>query len=108
MMLANGGEFNGKRILGKKTVEMLSSMHIPDTLPGRSAGEGYGLGVRVVTDHAKLGTMLSTGTYGWSGVYGTHFFVDPHEQVVGVFMSQTSVREAQREFEDLVAAAVTQ
>jgi CubicO group peptidase (beta-lactamase class C family) len=108
MMLANGGEFNGKRILGKKTVEMLSSMHIPDTLPGRSAGEGYGLGVRVVTDHAKLGTMLSTGTYGWSGVYGTHFFVDPVEQVVGVFMSQTSVREAQREFEDLVAAAVTQ
>lgn len=106
MMLANGGEFNGKRVLGKKTVEMLSAVHIPDTLPGRSAGEGYGLGVRVVSDHAKLGTMLSTGTFGWSGVYGTHFFVDPVEQVVGVFMSQTSVREAQREFEDLVAQAI--
>lgn len=70
MMLANGGEFNGKRVFGKKTVEMLSAVHIPDTLPGRSAGEGYGLGVRVVSDYAKLGTMLSTGTFGWSGVYG--------------------------------------
>lgn len=106
MMLANWGEFNGHRVLGKKTVEMLSSLHIPDTLPGRSPGEGYGLGVRVVSDHAKLGTMLSTGTYGWSGVYGTHFFVDPVEGVVGVMMSQTSIREAQREFEDLVAQAV--
>jgi len=105
-MLANWGEFNGKRLLGKKTVEMLSAAHIPDTLPGRSPGEGYGLGVRVVTDHAKNGTMLSTGTYGWSGVYGTHFFVDPVEGVVGVMMSQTSIREAQREFEDLVAQAI--
>jgi CubicO group peptidase (beta-lactamase class C family) len=106
MMLANGGELNGKRVLGKKTVEMMSTAHIPDTLPGRTPGEGYGLGVRVVVDHAKLGTMLSTGTFGWSGVYGTHFFVDPVEGVVGVMMAQTSIREAQREFEDLVAAAV--
>ena len=64
--------------------------------------------MRVVTDHAKLGTMLSTGTFGWSGVYGTHFFVDPVEGVVGVFMSQTAIREAEREFEDLVAQAIIQ
>ncbi|MEI9813536.1 MAG: serine hydrolase domain-containing protein [Acidobacteriota bacterium] len=108
MMLANGGLWNGRQILGKKTIEMLSSMHVPDTLPGRTPGEGYGLGVRVVVDHAKLGTMLSNGTYGWSGVYGTHFFVDPVEGVVGVFMAQTSIREAQREFEDLVAQAIIQ
>jgi CubicO group peptidase (beta-lactamase class C family) len=108
MMLANNGLWNGKQILGKKTIEMMSAMHVPDTLPGRSPGEGYGLGVRVVTDHAKLGTMLSTGTYGWSGVYGTHFFVDPVEGVVGVFMAQTAIREAEREFEDLVAEAIIQ
>ncbi|MFM2124153.1 MAG: hypothetical protein RL328_604, partial [Acidobacteriota bacterium] len=89
LMLANGGSWNGKQILGKKTVEMLSAMHVPDTLPGRTPGEGYGLGVRVVTDHAKLGTMLSNGTYGWSGIYGTHFFVDPVENIVGVMMIQT-------------------
>lgn len=106
IMLANGGELNGKRILGKKTVEMLSSVHVPDTLPGRAAGEGYGLGVRVVSDHVKRGTMLSTGTFGWSGVYGTHFFVDPVEQTVGVLLVQTSIGEVNRDFEDLVAQSI--
>jgi len=107
-MLANGGSLNGKQIMGKKTVEMMSAMHVPDTLPGRAAGEGYGLGVRVVTDHAKNGTLLSTGTYGWSGVYGTHFFVDPVEGVVGVLMVQTANQEVNRDFENLVAQAVIQ
>jgi CubicO group peptidase (beta-lactamase class C family) len=106
MMLANGGELNGKRLLGRKTVEMLSAVHVPDTLPGRPAGEGYGLSVRVVTDHAARGTMLSDGTFGWSGAQGTHFFVDPKEELVGVLMVQTSIGEVQREFEDLVAQSI--
>jgi CubicO group peptidase (beta-lactamase class C family) len=106
IMLANGGELNGKRILSRKTVEMLRSAHVPDTLPGRASGEGYGLGVRVVTNHVKRGTMLSDGTFGWSGVYGTHFFVDPVEQTVGVLLVQTSNQEVNRDFEDLVAQAI--
>jgi CubicO group peptidase (beta-lactamase class C family) len=106
MMLANGGELNGKRLLGRKTVEMFSAVHVPDTLPGRPAGEGYGLSVRVVTDHAARGTMLSDGTFGWSGAQGTHFFVDPEEELVGVLMVQTSIQEVQREFEDLVAQSI--
>jgi CubicO group peptidase (beta-lactamase class C family) len=106
MMLANGGELNGKRLLSRKTVEMMSAAHVPDTLPGRPAGEGYGLSVRVVTNHAARGTMLSDGTYGWSGAQGTHFFVDPKEQLVGVLMVQTSMQEVQREFEDLVAQSI--
>ena len=106
MMLASGGELNGKRLLGRKTVEMLSAAHVKDTLPGRPAGEGYGLSVRVVTDHAVRGTMLSDGTFGWSGAQGTHFFVDPREELVGVLMVQTSNNEIQREFEDLIAQSV--
>jgi len=105
-MLANGGELFGKRLLSRKTVEMLSTAHVPDTLPGRAAGEGYGLSVRVVTDHAARGTMLSTGTFGWSGVYGTHFFVDPKEGLVGVLMVQTSNQEVNADFENLVAQSV--
>ena len=97
---------NGKRILGRKTVEMLRAAHIPDTLQGRAAGEGYGLGVRVVTNHARRNTMLSDGTVGWSGVYGTHFFVDPVEQLVGVLLVQTSIQELNRDFEDMVAQAI--
>ena len=106
MMLANGGELNGKRLLSRKTVEMMTAAHVPDTLPGRPAGEGYGLSVRVVTNHAARGTMLSDGTYGWSGAQGTHFFVDPKEQLVGVLMVQTSNQEIIRDFEDLVAQSI--
>jgi len=106
VMLANMGEFNGKHLLGRKTVEMMSAAHVLDTLPGRPAGEGYGLSVRVVTDHTRRGTMLSDGTYGWTGAQGTHFFVDPKEKLVGVLMVQTSIGEMQRDFEDLVAQSV--
>jgi CubicO group peptidase (beta-lactamase class C family) len=106
MMLANGGELSGKRLLGRKAVEMLRAAHVKDSLPGRPAGEGYGLSVRVVTDHAARGTMLSDGTFGWTGAQGTHFFVDPREELVGVLMVQTSNGEIQREFEDLVAQSV--
>jgi len=106
MMLANGGELSGKRLLSRKAVEMMGAAHVKDTLPGRAAGEGYGLSVRVVTDHAARGTMLSDGTFGWSGAQGTHFFVDPKEGLVGVLMVQTSIGELQREFEDAVAQSV--
>jgi CubicO group peptidase (beta-lactamase class C family) len=106
MMLAGGGALDGKRLLGRKTVEMLAAAHVPDTLPGRPAGEGYGLSVRVVTNHAARGTLLSDGTFGWSGAQGTHFFVDPKEELVGVLMVQTSIPELQRDFEDLVAQAI--
>ena len=106
LMLANGGDLNGKRLLSRKSVEMLSAVHVPDTLPGRPAGEGFGLSVRVVTNHAARNTLLSDGTYGWSGAQGTHFFVDPKEQLVGVLMVQTSNNEVRNEFEDLVAQSI--
>jgi CubicO group peptidase (beta-lactamase class C family) len=106
IMLAGGGEMSGKRLLSRKTVEMMSAAHVPDTLPGRSAGEGYGLSVRVVTNHAAGGTMLSDGTFGWSGAQGTHFFVDPKEELTAVLMVQTSNGEIRRDFEDLVAQSV--
>ena len=107
MMLANGGELGGVRLLSRKSVEMLGAVHVPDTSPGRPAGEGFGLSVRVVTDHAARGTLLSDGTYGWSGAQGTHFFVDPKEQLVGVLMIQTpNVPEIRGDFENLVAQSI--
>jgi CubicO group peptidase (beta-lactamase class C family) len=106
IMLAGGGEMGGKRLLSRKTVEMMSAAHVLDTLPGRPAGEGYGLSVRVVINHAARGTMLSDGTFGWTGAQGTHFFVDPKEELTAVLMVQTSNGEIQRDFEDLVAQSV--
>ena len=106
MMLANGGELNGVRILSPRTVELMGSAFIPSTLPGRPAGEGYGLGVRVVTDSAARGTWLSEGSFGWSGVYGTHFWVDPKENLVGIVLAQTSSRTFLSDFENAVMQAL--
>jgi CubicO group peptidase (beta-lactamase class C family) len=106
MMLANGGELDGKRLLGTRTVETLGSTHIPDTLPGRPAGEGYGLSVRVVSDPVARRTMLSEGSFGWSGAYGTHFWTDPAEELVGVLMIQTPIREMRPDFENAVMQAI--
>jgi CubicO group peptidase (beta-lactamase class C family) len=106
MMLANGGELNGHRILSPRSVEMMRSVFIPDTLPGRQAGEGYGLGVRVVTDPAALGTWLDEGSFGWSGFYGTHFWVDPKAHLVGIILAQTSDRLMLDDFETVVMQAV--
>ncbi len=105
-MLANGGELDGKRILGRRTVEMMASLHIPDTLPGRNPGEGYGLTVRVISNSGAAGTALSNGSFGWSGAFGTHFWVDPKEKIVAVLMTQGGSIELTADFEMAVMQAV--
>jgi len=105
-MLLNGGELNGKRLLSPRTVDYMAAVHIPDTLPGRPVGEAYGLSVRVVNHGVRGGSRLSDGSYGWSGVYGTHFWVDPKEEIVAILMTQTSVREMRPEFENAVMQAI--
>jgi CubicO group peptidase (beta-lactamase class C family) len=108
LMLLNGGQLNGKRLLSPRMVELMRSMHIPDTLPGRPRGEGYGLSVRVVNDAVQRGTLLSNGTFGWSGAYGTHFFVDPEEKVVAVLMTQTSTPGVNADFENAVMQSIVE
>jgi CubicO group peptidase (beta-lactamase class C family) len=56
-MLLNGGALDGTRLVGRRTVELMASVFAADTLPGRMAGEGYGLGVRVVSDPAARNTF---------------------------------------------------
>jgi CubicO group peptidase (beta-lactamase class C family) len=89
-MLANRGELNGKRLLGPKTVELMSSVFVPDTLPGRAKGRGFGLSVQVITDQIAANTPISNGSFGWDGAFGTHFWVDPKEKIVGLFMVQAA------------------
>jgi CubicO group peptidase (beta-lactamase class C family) len=105
-MLANGGILEGKRVLGRRTVEMMRSVHIPDTLPGRRPGEGYGLTVRVIRDFGAAGSALSSGSFGWSGAFGTHFWVDPKEEIVAVLMTQGGSIELTADFETAVMQAV--
>ena len=105
-MLLNGGQLNGKRFLAPRTVEVMRSAFIPDTLPGRAAGEGYGLSVRVVTNSMARNTFLSQGSFGWSGAYGTHFWIDPKEKIVAVLMTQTANNTVRGDFENTVMQAI--
>jgi CubicO group peptidase (beta-lactamase class C family) len=105
-MLVNGGELNGKRLLSPRTVAYMSSMHASDTLPGRVPGEGFGLSVRVVHSAVASGSRLSDGSFGWSGAYGTHFWVDPKEDLIAIMMIQTPVRDMRPEFENAVMQAI--
>ena len=106
MMLANDGELNGKRYLSPRAVELMGSVFAPDTLPGRSRGESFGLSVRVITDPVARNSFLTAGSFGWSGLFGTHFWVDRKEKLIAVTMAQTSSQEYLRDFENMVLQAV--
>jgi CubicO group peptidase (beta-lactamase class C family) len=84
----------------------MGSVFAPDTLPGRPRGESYGLSVRVVNDPVARNSFLSEGTFGWSGAFGTHFWVDRKEKLIAVAMTQTSSQEFLRDFENMVLQAV--
>ncbi len=97
--LCQGGEYQGERIIGRKTLEFMRSNHLPGNqdLPALSIGafsetpyegNGFGLGFSVKTDVAKSHTIGSVGEYGWGGLASTNFFVDPVEDMVVVFMTQ--------------------
>jgi CubicO group peptidase (beta-lactamase class C family) len=105
-MLLDGGQLNGRRLLSPRGVELMRSVAAPDTLPGRPRGEAYGLSVRVVNDPVARNSFLSEGSYGWSGLFGTHFWVDPQEKVVGILMTQTSAQGINPDFENAVMQAV--
>jgi CubicO group peptidase (beta-lactamase class C family) len=108
MMLANGGELNGVRILSPAAVRLMGSRIIPDTLPGRRPGESYGLGVRFINDHAARRTLISDGSFGWSGAYGTHFWVDPSKELVAILLLQTPGQGRTEEFETAVMQALVE
>jgi CubicO group peptidase (beta-lactamase class C family) len=109
-MLLNGGELNGKRLLSPRTVELMASVFVPDTVPGRSRGRGFGLSVQVVSDAIAAGYRVSSGSFGWDGAFGTHFWVDPKEKVVGIMMIQTDNpnRQLDRDFENAVMQSIVE
>jgi CubicO group peptidase (beta-lactamase class C family) len=105
-MLVNGGQLNGKRLLSPRTVELMAAVHAPDTLPGRPPGRSFGLSVQVINNAVAANFRVSDGSYGWDGAFGTHFWVDPKEKLVGILMVQTSNQEIMRDFENAVMQAI--
>ena len=101
-MLLNGGVFEGHRVLSEASVAALASPRV-----FKKATESWGLGVRVITAR----DVLPVGAYGWSGAYGTHFWVDPAEQIVAIYMKNSrydggSGAVTSRNFENDVYAAL--
>ena len=85
-MLLNGGELEGTRVLGPKTVALMTTNQV-DAAYG-VAGMGFGLGFEVVERAGAGGRVESVGTFGWGGAYGSRYLVDPAERMVLVFMLQ--------------------
>ncbi len=93
LMLANGGELEGARILSPKTVSLMSSNQLPDGVKpaswgGKNDGNGYGFAVSVLTDIAKSTGYGSIGDFGWDGAASTFFRIDPEENLVILLMTQ--------------------
>jgi CubicO group peptidase (beta-lactamase class C family) len=85
-MLLNGGELDGQRILGRKSVELMTVDHLGDVT--FTDGEGFGLGFYVVEDLGARAEPGSIGEYGWGGAYHSQYWVDPAEELVVVYMTQ--------------------
>jgi CubicO group peptidase (beta-lactamase class C family) len=83
-MLLHGGQLDGVRILSPKTVQLMSTNQSGSLYPQN--GQSFGFGFSVVERLGADNTLLSTGTYGWGGAYGSQYRVDPSERIVLVFM----------------------
>jgi len=93
-MVLNRGELDGVRLLGPKTVKLMTTNHLPPALLPIAMGEeqmpgfGFGLGFSVLIDAAQAGIMASVGTHGWGGWASTMFWIDAQEQLIGILMLQ--------------------
>lgn len=89
-MMLNGGELDGVRILSPKTVELITTNHLGDLQMGFGrSGVGFGLGFAVSLDQGHIGEIGSPGEYSWGGAAGTRFWIDPEEELIGIFMVQS-------------------
>ena len=107
-MLVNGGELNGRRLLGPRTVELMASNHVGDLYEEVGAvGLGFGLTVDVVLDGvAARGDHRSTGSFGWLGAFGTAWWVDPGEDLTAILMVQTPGGPLRADFQNAVIQAI--
>lgn len=121
LMLQNGGELEGERIIGRKTLELMTMNHLPGGADVASmskslfseetyGGVGFGLGFAVNLSQARSMLAGSVGEFNWGGMFSTYFFVDPVERVTSVFMTQlspSSTYAVRRELKTLIYAALS-
>lgn len=110
-MLLNGGEYDGRRILGRMTVNQMLTNQVGTDKPVyvRGDGWGFGLGAGVLLDPSKAQDALSPGTWSWGGADGTLFYIDPREDLVAILMVQLNPyarAQIRPKFSNVVAQAV--
>jgi len=120
-MLLNGDELEGTRVIGRKTINLMTMNHLPGGSDlskmskslfseAANAGTGFGLGFAVNIDVARSMIPGSVGEYYWGGMFSTAFFIDPVEQLHMVFMTQlspSSLYPIRRELKTLIYSALT-
>ena len=120
--LINGGSLGGVRLIGPKTLALMTTNHIPGglDLPGMSRslfseatynGIGFGLGFAVTMRPAETLIAGSAGEYNWGGAATTSFWIDPAEELIAIFMTQvlpSSAYPIRRELRSMVYAAITE
>lgn len=102
-MLLNRGKTDTKRIVSEESIALMSTPWVPKEV--QNGNERWGLGVRVITEPEYL--YLPIGTFGWSGAYGSHFWIDPENDICAVFMKNSktdggAANESARFFEKAV------
>jgi CubicO group peptidase (beta-lactamase class C family) len=102
-MLLRKGELDGRRLLSRKTVELMTADHLGGV--ENDEPDGFGLGVSHARNPGVSGDVASEGTFAWSGFYTTRFWVDPEEQLVGVVMTQTYPYNSHRVLDRIRAMA---
>jgi CubicO group peptidase (beta-lactamase class C family) len=112
-MLLNGGQWNGARLLSRKSVELMTDNAIGNLdlanypVQGQNlSGYGFGLGVRVRKSSGASGWLGSVGDYGWAGANGTYFWIDPKEQLIGMVLMATTVGRLRTGFPNAVYQAI--
>jgi len=85
-MVMNNGQWNGTQFLSRKTIELMTQNHVGDKFPDQGVGFGYGFAVML--DVSKTDLLGSNGNIWWGGAFNTHFFIDPEEKLIAIFMTQ--------------------
>ena len=106
-MLINKGTYMDKRLLSRKTLELMTSNQTGDLFKWWK-GEVFGFGFAISKGPSETGTIESAGTYRWAGLFNTHFWVDPQEQLIGIILTQTNpnVSDIDRKFKTLAYQAI--
>ena len=114
-MLLHKGVLDGQRYLGRKTIEYMATNHLHGSIlpfilgETNYAGYGFGLGFRVLMDPIPLMRLGGVGSFGWAGAADTYFWIDPAEELIGIYMGQhmpSGPHSGARTFQSLTYAAL--